>query len=552
MHEYKKTVQKLAVTTTVTSSIAPMAKTKNWSVNLPSHTPQNVNNVNLLSAAPTKQKNDDDEKITENVENKKEENKDRPNKKRQSISIDGSIDSLKSGYGIGFNEDDEWASDMDAVLDITKDLGSGFGTAAEEESDEEMLELNDYVNELNEFREKLEKEGEENEMLSSKIDSKNMELESCNNKIAELIEELNQNETDFYDSKTKIRHLQSILSQYQQQYPSYKPLVVQTRSNSNSKDIDIDNEFDDLEVIPVLDPSKRQLSLTRKDSVFVQNDLLQNLLSLHQRIETKMAQTELSLNEIRNNQTQQNLQMILNDNNIVYEDKEEEAAIPNIAVTTPDTIKINSPFSTQFEIEREGSNRLHPLTSSPVPALSNNENDDKLVLQNYGSTLIYESADEKLSEYDLDVTNGSTQNSEVLTNTTNSKLGVKENHITAGYSGKNYRSKSPSRSPAMSADDGSSVTKSKSRSKSDANFRLRQHLKNEKKLKKDLNNKIKEESKKNNSWCLCFGQKPKHDEGITSDLIEQYLKMQVRKELMKDKVARKKEKERTKALKKKK
>merc|ERR1719242_1520341 len=110
------------------------------------------------------------------------------------------------------------------------DEGGGRGGISgmdeeDEEIDEDEMELTEYVQQMQEYRDKLDRETDENVELQFQIDAKNMELEMCGHKIAELVEELNQNDRDFNDSKTKIVHLQHLLTQYQTAYPSFKPDV---------------------------------------------------------------------------------------------------------------------------------------------------------------------------------------------------------------------------------------------------------------------------------------------------------------------------------------
>ncbi len=81
--------------------------------------------------------------------------------------------------------DDEWGSDSEGSDMIINKLlrtdhslkgrGNDSSNDSEEESD---LELNEYVSQLNEYREKLDRECEENLELQSRINEKNSELKS--------------------------------------------------------------------------------------------------------------------------------------------------------------------------------------------------------------------------------------------------------------------------------------------------------------------------------------------------------------------------------------
>merc|ERR1712228_276287 len=119
------------------------------------------------------------------------------------------------------------------------------------------------------------------------------------------------------------------------------------------------------------------------------------------------------------------------------------------------------------------------------------------------SALIYESADEKLDEWDLDII-------------------------------------SP-RVSAIKCFENNGDTK-----------QLKQDLKelsqNENKLKKDLSAKLKEDALSTCGWFTCFFRPKANIIDTTSDLIEEYLKMQTQKTMTNKKYKRKVEKERAKAV----
>eukprot|EP01083_Nonionella_stella_P109440 319136_1 len=336
--------------------------------------------------------------------------------------------------------DDEWGSDTegdDMDHDLENNIKLGLNNSSEED-EESNFELNEYVNQLNEYRDKLDREFEENLKLQGKIDEKNLEIEACNNRIGELVDELNSNEQDLYDAKTKIRQLQFQLTQYQCSYPLFKPETVGPGTPASG-------HYDDYDIVQEPMTPLVPTHHVRNDTLIQQSGLLENLLTLHRRMENKMKETECALNEIR-------------------------------------------------RVTGSGS--------------------ELTVVAQANSPMVYESADEKLDEWDLDVS----------TRGDSAKITPKHRQQTNGK------------------------TSSK---------QMRKHLKslskNEKKLKSDLVGQLKQEAKAKNAWCQCFWQKPpiKEDVGTTtSKLIEEYLKMQLRKDLVKDKYQKKKEKDRLKALKK--
>eukprot|EP01083_Nonionella_stella_P239275 837591_1 len=207
-------------------------------------------------------------------------------------------------------------------------------------------------------------------------------------------------------------------------------------------------------------------------------------------MESQMKETEYTLNKIRratittNNTSENNIN---NNSNLLYENKEENIVRP---------INVN----------------------------------EKLIVNNKG-VLVYESADEKLDEWDLNV---------------KTPMGTIEDD-NDNHDG--------NESDIDIESEGDPITTSNSTKE------LKKHLKHltktEKKLKMEVAKKLKQEAKHKNNWCHCFwGSKPKQNdnekEGNTGKLIEEYLKMQLRKDMIKDKYQRKKEKDRAKALKKRK
>jgi len=342
--------------------------------------------------------------------------------------------------------------------------------------------------------------------LQSKIDEKNLELESCNNKISELIDELNQNEQDFYDSKAKIRHLQNIVSQYQTAYPSFKPESTSKTTISPLLMMPIND--DDYDIVPDLmqQPQQNQTkpSSKRRKTFIQQTNLLENLFTLHQRMESKMKETESTLNKIQNLQLMRknSLQPIDNESGI---DSDIDIDIDDVDV----------------DIEGNSNNSLLLKVTDTA-----------------STTLQYESADEKLSEYDLDVSTG--RDSEVNQSNPSNRPNL-SNQI--------KRILSPTSTIQSTVDDVGKIKNSK---------QLRKHLKslskNEKQLKHNLSEKLKQEARNKSVWCQCFwaqkSPKDKFENNNTAQLIDEYLKMQVRRELVKDKYQRKKEKNRAKILKK--
>merc|ERR1719249_196662 len=87
---------------------------------------------------------------------------------------------------------------------------------------------------------------------------------------------------------------------------------------------------------------------------------------------------------------------------------------------------------------------------------------------------------------------------------------------------------------------------------------LKQHLKalrkNGKTLKRDLEMKLKKEAAMNSGWCQCFwlgtgSGAQQEKEGLGSgQLMEQYLKVKVRKELVRDRYRRKKKRGKRRAM----
>jgi len=283
-------------------------------------------------------------------------------------------------------------------------------------------------------------------------------------------------------------------------------------------------------------------SLSRRDTVIHQTNLLQNLLTLHQRMESKMKETESALNALRRN--------------------------PSISNQGSNNPFVNN--QVRHSLQLMATNSLQPITSNhstpttdlnkstlSMTNVNSNKKDDKRnnleVVNDLSSTLIYESADEKLSEWDLDVSTGrdseNLTNETIVTNVSNKKLNLKKKSIKSkNKSNRKYNTiddKEASSSPPV--DDIDTFKNAK---------QLRQHLqtlsKNEKRLKRDLAEKLKADARSalSTGWCQCWFTKPKKDQNVASQLIEEYLKMKVRKELVKDKYQRKKEKTRAKALKK--
>jgi len=152
------------------------------------------------------------------------------------------------------------------------------------------------------------------------------------------------------------------------------------------------------------------------------------------------------------------------------------------------------------------------------------------------SALIYESADEKLSEWDLDVSVMGSHSD--ASKASEGALGT----VTV-----------PQRNGSWKESKSSKRTSTTSK----ASKELRQHLRtlsrSEKRLKRDLDRKLKEEAttKSTSGWCRCFWAGAPTEEGsVSGQLMEQYLRMQVRRELVKDRYQRKKERNRAKILKK--
>merc|ERR1719189_2376456 len=87
-------------------------------------------------------------------------------------------------------------------------------------------------------------------------------------------------------------------------------------------------------------------------------------------------------------------------------------------------------------------------------------------------------------------------------------------------------------------------------------LQLKSLSENEQRLKRDLDSKLKEEAMASSGWCQCFwpmtrAEPAQKSAGLMSkQLMEQYLKMKVRKELVKDRYQRKKERKRAKILRK--
>jgi len=485
------------------------------------------------------------------------------------------------------DDDDEWGSDTagdDAMDQLAATLKVGdegemiISGMEEEEEDEEELELTEYVQQMREYRDKLDRETDENVELQFQIDAKNMELEMCGNKIAELVEELNQNDRDFHDSRTKIVHLQHLLTQYQTAYPSFKPDVsfpLQFTSGSaanssvsyssplnmasskrksihsmtsqlsrSSVDLTANGRFsplirDENGPSPLL---QHRLSLSqqsqshrmsisalqsaassRSQSVVIPTHLLENLLNLQQRMESKMKDTESALAEIKQNQHKR-LSLLTTTKSVIspihYEDDFEST--------------IND------ETNDEHSDRgLESMDSASVGG---------------SSALVYESADEKLSEWDLDLSlMGS------FSDTSKLSEGVMETKRTSSIPPEKSRKRTKSgKSSKRSSMTLKSETLGQAQETLTTSKELKQHLKalrkNEKTLKRDLEMKLKEEAAMNSGWCQCFwlgtgSGAQQEKEGLGSgQLMEQYLKMKVRKELVRDRYRRKKKRGKRRAM----
>jgi len=457
------------------------------------------------------------------------------------------------------DEDDEWGSDTAGdtmMVDFTADLNAERGSvhAEEEEEEDGHLELHEYVEQLHEYRARLDRETDENMELQFKVEAKNVELERFGNRISELMEELNQNEVHFHDSKTKIAHLQHLLAQYQTAYPMFKPdasapttVSAHTSSGSYPSPLTTFNRkstpsaasrsscdltgngmlsalgtlHDDYDAAAVRDEAphpflQHRLSLvsqqshrlslsaagSRSQSVVIPTHLLENLLTLQQRMESKMKDTETALNEIK--QSQQAL------------------------------VQSAPPLS------RGQSHGVmaDDLESTLSGSVASRGGDDGMDGESVGgsSALIYESADEKLSEWDLDVS------------------------VMGSHSDASKASEGALGTVTVPQRNGSwKVSKSSKRTSttSKASKELRQHLRtlsrSEKRLKRDLDRKLKEEAttKSTSGWCRCFWAGAPTEEGsVSGQLMEQYLRMQVRRELVKDRYQRKKERNRAKILKK--
>ena len=554
--------------------------------------------------------NDDEEIDVESDQKTMEKNPNKSRKRKASVaSSSGSINDV---------QEDEWGSDSDNDEMVNHHLENNMknGNSSDDSEDESNFELNEYIQQLNEYREKLDREGEENETLQLKIDEKNLELESCTNKISELIDELNQNEQDFYDSKAKINHLQGIISSYRQQYPSFKPemhtrsqsvcespsqfplmstepitrrstisssMTTSNTSNNNNNNNNNNNQPllvsmpDDYDIVPDLvaqnslgnlnnpfisnHSSDQSLhnngnghhhmprpSLSRRDTVIHQTNLLQNLLTLHQRMESKMKETESALNALRGNQS-----LSRQSSNNPFVNNQVRHSLQLMATNSLQPITSNHSTPTT-DLNKSNLSMTNVNSNKKEDNKKNNNNNNNLeVVNDASSTLIYESADEKLSEWDLDVSTG--RDSEVLTNETNitnvsnkKKVNLSKKKLSKSNRNKKYDTiddKENSSSPPV--DDIDTFKNAK---------QLRQHLqtlsKNEKRLKRDLAEKLKADARSalSTGWCQCWFTKPKKDQNVASQLIEEYLKMKVRKELVKDKYQRKKEKTRAKALKK--
>jgi len=353
------------------------------------------------------------------------------------------------------DDDKEWGphSAVSAAADALDD-DFGRNLKAEDDSlsgddDADHLALREYVQQLHEYRDKLEREMDANLDLHFQIDSKNMELELCGNRIAQLMDHLTRNEGD---SKAQIAHLQRLLAEYQCAFPSFKPShspPAQHRLSAQS-----------------LHSVSRRQSLSNSPSVSIPGHLLEDLLALQQRMESKVVDAEAAINEIQLQQRR--------------------------------SVRAAGPI--HYERDDEESSSLSEGGSS---------------------ALIYESADEKLSEWDLTVSAGAT-----LSDTASK--------------GRAPRKSRPSKPDKL---DTAKTTKG-----------LRQHLKSlsqsEKKLRRDLESRLKTEAVSGSGWCRCFWQSPRKKEGpLAGQLLEQYLTMRVRRELARDRYQRKRERDRARILK---
>mmetsp|Transcript_29414 Transcript_29414/g.46710 ORF Transcript_29414/g.46710 Transcript_29414/m.46710 type:complete len:1007 (+) Transcript_29414:22-3042(+) len=498
-----------------------------------------------------------------------------------------SVSCSQHTHNSALNED-EWGSDEDEH-DIVRDLHDKHDS---EHSDEEEsnFELHEYINQLNEYREKLDREQEENDTLQSKIDEKNLELESCTNKIAQLIDELNQNEQEFCDSRHKIRQLQGIVLQYQQQFPSFKPELNSSSASpplavtQKSSPIDIalarrstissslsSVNLNSNSVTPLLltnaapvdehEPAVPDLMIprsrmSRQDSILHTN-LLENLLKLQQRMESKINQTEFALHELklRNSQSLQ-LQHPKSNPVPLFPSN----SLRPIATNHSSRKSLNDRLENVYEHQEY-------LAFTPPVALSarGSQQLDKL------ETLDYESADEKLSEWDLDVSTA--MDLEVVSNHSshddpneNPRIrDLKQTETNVDDMRPDKISVSASPPSIMMAEEEEhegeqpekAGTMDSSVSSMDLNAKqMRQHLqsmsRNEKKLKNELAEKLKQDATTATGWCQCFWKKPpKEDEdGGATRLIEEYLRMQVKKRFVKDRYHKKKQQGRAKNVRK--
>jgi len=427
---------------------------------------------------------------------------------------------------------------------------------------------------------------------------------------------LNHNDRDFHDHKSKIAHLQHVLAQYQTAYPSFKPdapvpavpttamsattggsssissvsypspLTIGTskcsnRSNrSNRKSVTSHHSrsssigngmfsplgplhgdyqgFDRTEgpslpqtpqtpITPVtpsmlqhrlsLSQQSQRFSLShlsaagsRSQSVVIPSHLLENLLSLHQRMESKMKDTESALAEIKQTQRKRMSLMTTTKSNqspIHYEDDE-----------------VTNDLESTLGDDGDGHQSDRGIEDDEV---------DDVKSVGGSSALTYESADEKLSEWDLDVSvmgslSDTSKGSEGV-------LGTVTGHCEPStiQKGASFQRVKCSNGTISKRSTGSETLGLDTSTRKELKEHLRSLSKNEKKLKRDLELKLKEEAVVSSGWCKCFwlGSTPKKEEGaVSGQLMEQYLRMQVRKELVKDRYQRKKEKNRAKILRK--
>jgi len=140
------------------------------------------------------------------------------------------------------------------------------------------------------------------------------------------------------------------------------------------------------------------------------------------------------------------------------------------------------------------------------------------------SMLEYESADEKLSEWDMNVSVAAKESRESQGD---------DNDSDSDHADEGFESGMETGTPAQ----------------------LRQHLKtlsaSEKRLSASIRSTMREESGAQGAWCWmrqCFGQKPQQ-EGPLPGLLEQYMQTQVRRELIKHKYRRQRQRKRARTLK---